>query len=42
MGGTVKVNPQSSSKDLQDHLAADGVTEHRLTIQGNFAKGDAV
>ena len=35
---TVKVNPQSSSKDLQHHLAADGVTVHRSTIQRTLHK----
>uniref|UniRef100_A0A3P9LCQ4 Transposase Tc1-like domain-containing protein n=1 Tax=Oryzias latipes TaxID=8090 RepID=A0A3P9LCQ4_ORYLA len=30
---TIKLNPQTSSKDLQRDLAADGVTEHRSTIQ---------
>ena len=29
----VKDNPQTTSKDLQDHLAADGVTVHCSTIQ---------
>lgn len=30
---TVKDNPQTTSKDLQHHLAADGVTVHHSTIQ---------
>ncbi|KAI4900848.1 hypothetical protein NFI96_018186 [Prochilodus magdalenae] len=30
---TVRVNPQTSTKDLQHDLAADGVTVHRSTIQ---------
>ena len=30
---TVKDNTQTTSKDLQCHLAADGVTVHRSTIQ---------
>ncbi|KAI4903753.1 hypothetical protein NFI96_023332 [Prochilodus magdalenae] len=29
---TVRVNPQTSTKDLQHDLAADGVTVHRSTI----------
>uniref|UniRef100_A0A8C4TIT3 Uncharacterized protein n=1 Tax=Erpetoichthys calabaricus TaxID=27687 RepID=A0A8C4TIT3_ERPCA len=31
-------NPQISSKDLQEHLAADGVSVHRYTIQSNLHK----
>ena len=38
---TVQLNPQTSSKDLQHDLAADGVTEHRSTIQRTLHK-DAV
>ena len=34
----VKDNPQTTSKDLQDHLAADGVTVHRSTIQHTLHK----
>src|SRR4029434_7740453 len=34
----VKDNPQTTSKDLQDHLAADGVTVHRSTIQRTLKK----
>lgn len=35
---TVRVNPQTSSKDLQHHLAAGGVTVHRSTIQRTLHK----
>ncbi len=35
---TVTVNPQTSSKDLQHHLAADGVTVHHSTIQRTLHK----
>ena len=35
---TVKLNPQTSSKDLQHDLAADGVTVHRSTIQRTLHK----
>lgn len=35
---TVTVNPQTSSKDQQHHLAADGVTVHRSTIQRTLRK----
>uniref|UniRef100_A0AAZ3SPR8 Transposase Tc1-like domain-containing protein n=1 Tax=Oncorhynchus tshawytscha TaxID=74940 RepID=A0AAZ3SPR8_ONCTS len=35
---TVKNNPQTTSKDLQHHLAADGVTVHRSTIQCTLHK----
>ena len=38
---TVQLNPQTSSKDLQHDLAADGVTEHPSTIQRTLTK-DAV
>uniref|UniRef100_A0A8C4T2Z8 Transposase Tc1-like domain-containing protein n=1 Tax=Erpetoichthys calabaricus TaxID=27687 RepID=A0A8C4T2Z8_ERPCA len=31
-------NPQITSKDLQEHLAADGVSVHRSTIQHNLHK----
>lgn len=34
----VKYNPQTTSKDLQGHLAADGVTVHRSTIQRTLHK----
>ena len=34
----VKLNPQTSSKDLQHDLAADGVTVHRSTIQRTLHK----
>lgn len=35
---TVKLNPQTSSKDLHD-LSADGVTVHHSTIQRTLHKG---
>ena len=35
---TVKLNPQTSSKDLQHDLAADGVIVHRSTIQRTLHK----
>lgn len=35
---TVRVNPQTSTKDLQHHLAADGVTVHRSTIRRTLHK----
>ncbi|CDQ58977.1 unnamed protein product [Oncorhynchus mykiss] len=35
---TVKISPQTTSKDLQHHLAADGVTVHRSTIQHTLHK----
>ena len=35
---TVKLNPQTSSKDLQHDLAAEGVTVHRSTIQRTLHK----
>ncbi|KAI4905041.1 hypothetical protein NFI96_016018 [Prochilodus magdalenae] len=35
---TVRVNPQTSTKDLQHDLAADGVTVHRSTIQRTLHK----
>lgn len=35
---TVKLKPQTSSKDLQHDLAADGVTVHRSTIQRTLHK----
>lgn len=35
---TVKLNPQTSSKDLQHDLATDGVTVHRLTTQRTLHK----
>uniref|UniRef100_A0A673XKP2 Tc1-like transposase DDE domain-containing protein n=1 Tax=Salmo trutta TaxID=8032 RepID=A0A673XKP2_SALTR len=35
---TVKNSPQTTSKDLQHHLAADGVTVHRSTIQRTLHK----
>uniref|UniRef100_A0AAY5K4S0 Transposase Tc1-like domain-containing protein n=1 Tax=Esox lucius TaxID=8010 RepID=A0AAY5K4S0_ESOLU len=35
---TVKNSPQTTSKDLQHHLAADGVTVHRSTIQCTLHK----
>ncbi|TKS65777.1 Transposable element [Collichthys lucidus] len=35
---TVKVNPQTSSKDQQHDLAAEGVTVHRSTIQRTLHK----
>ena len=35
---TVKDNPQTTSKDLQHHLAADGVTVHRSTIKRTLPK----
>ena len=34
----VKNNPQTTSKDLQGYLAADGVAVHRSTIQRNLHK----
>lgn len=34
----VKNNPQTTSKDLQDHLASDGVDVHRSTIQRTLHK----
>ncbi|XP_078114223.1 laminin subunit alpha-3 [Sander vitreus] len=38
MARTVKNSPQTTSKDLQRHLAADGVTVHRSTIQHTLHK----
>uniref|UniRef100_A0A3B1JNM0 Reverse transcriptase domain-containing protein n=1 Tax=Astyanax mexicanus TaxID=7994 RepID=A0A3B1JNM0_ASTMX len=38
MERTVKDNPQTTSKELQHHLAADGVTVHRSTIQHTLHK----
>ncbi|KAI4893691.1 hypothetical protein NFI96_000590 [Prochilodus magdalenae] len=35
---TVRVNPQTSTKDLQHDLAADGVTVHRSTIRHTLHK----
>ncbi|KAI4890691.1 hypothetical protein NFI96_033754 [Prochilodus magdalenae] len=35
---TVRVNPQTSTKDLQHDLAADGVTVHRSTIRRTLHK----
>ncbi|KAI4882978.1 hypothetical protein NFI96_015782 [Prochilodus magdalenae] len=35
---TVRVNPQTSIKDLQHDLAADGVTVHRSTIRRTLHK----
>ncbi|KAI4902031.1 hypothetical protein NFI96_009939 [Prochilodus magdalenae] len=35
---TVRVNPQTSTKDLQHDLAADGVTVHHSTIQRTLHK----
>ncbi|KAI4873354.1 hypothetical protein NFI96_001976 [Prochilodus magdalenae] len=35
---TVRVNPQTSTKDLQQDLAADGVTVHRSTIRRTLPK----
>ncbi|KAI4895208.1 hypothetical protein NFI96_002982 [Prochilodus magdalenae] len=35
---TVRVNPQTSTKDLQHDLAAEGVTVHRSTIRRNLHK----
>ncbi|KAI4873949.1 hypothetical protein NFI96_010170 [Prochilodus magdalenae] len=35
---TVRVNPQTSTKDLQHDLAADGVTVHRSTIRRTLLK----
>ncbi|KAI4889546.1 hypothetical protein NFI96_033114 [Prochilodus magdalenae] len=35
---TVRVNPQTSTKDLQHDLAADGVTVHRSTVQRTLHK----
>ena len=35
---TVQLNPQTSSKDLQHDLAADGVTLQRSTIQCTLHK----
>ena len=35
---TVKNSPQTTFKYLQHHLAADGVTVHRSTIQGTLHK----
>ena len=35
----VKDNPQTTYKDLQHHIAADGVTVHRSTIQRTLHKG---
>ncbi|KAI4898452.1 hypothetical protein NFI96_011931, partial [Prochilodus magdalenae] len=35
---TVRVNPQTSTKDLQRDLAADGVTVHRSTIRRTLHK----
>ncbi|KAI4903034.1 hypothetical protein NFI96_033389 [Prochilodus magdalenae] len=35
---TVRVNPQTSTKDLQHDLAADGVTVHRSTIRCTLHK----
>src|SRR4029434_3135319 len=34
----VKDNPQTISQDMEDHLAADGVTVHRSTIQRTLHK----
>ena len=34
----VKNNPQTTTNDLQDHLAADGVTVHPSTIQRTLHK----
>ena len=34
----VKNNPETTSKHLQDHLAADGVTVHPLSIQRTLHK----
>ncbi|KAI4893143.1 hypothetical protein NFI96_000153 [Prochilodus magdalenae] len=41
MWRTVRVNPQTSPKDLQHDLAADGVTVHRSAIR-HFTQGEAV
>ncbi|KAI4887136.1 hypothetical protein NFI96_030940 [Prochilodus magdalenae] len=38
MLGTVRVNPQTSTKDLQHDLAADGVTVHHSTIRRTLHK----
>ncbi|KAI4885008.1 hypothetical protein NFI96_001007 [Prochilodus magdalenae] len=35
---TVRVNPQTSTKDLQHDLTADGVTVHRSTIRRTLHK----
>ncbi|KAI4887107.1 hypothetical protein NFI96_003145 [Prochilodus magdalenae] len=35
---TVRVNPQTSTKDLQHDLAADRVTVHHSTIQRTLHK----
>ncbi|KAI4873299.1 hypothetical protein NFI96_000469 [Prochilodus magdalenae] len=35
---TIRVNPQTSTKDLQHDLAADGVTVHRSTIRRTLHK----
>ncbi|KAI4895268.1 hypothetical protein NFI96_011739 [Prochilodus magdalenae] len=35
---TIRVNPQTSTKDLQHDLAADGVTLHRSTIRRTLHK----
>ncbi|KAI4903634.1 hypothetical protein NFI96_008168 [Prochilodus magdalenae] len=35
---TVRVNPKTSTKDLQHDLAADGVTVHRSTIRRTLHK----
>ncbi|KAI4875381.1 hypothetical protein NFI96_015459 [Prochilodus magdalenae] len=35
---TVRVNPPTSTKDLQHDLAADGVTVHRSTIRRTLHK----
>ena len=35
---TVRVNPQTSTKDLQHHLDADGVTEHRSEFGKLYTK----
>jgi hypothetical protein len=38
---TVKNSPQTTSKDLQHHLAADGVTAS-FNNSAHFAQGEAV
>lgn len=38
----VKNNPQTTFKDLQGHLVADGVTVHSSTIQRNLHREKAV
>ncbi|KAI4878313.1 hypothetical protein NFI96_017964, partial [Prochilodus magdalenae] len=35
---TIRVNPETSTKDLQHDLAADGVTVHRSTIRRTLHK----